>query len=345
MSNTSISAASTTKRHGFTLVELLVVIVIIGLLATLAVPYLMQARNKARETQVVANLGDIHTALEQFGTDHNSMYPFRVRWFSGDAAPGTDFDPAEATDLAGEENHYHSDPNNWFSLGLFGGVRVVTDEFDDNTGTPATMPAGEWIGMAEHKVIQPFGWGEQFYERFNQYSDPLRAMGYIERYPVNPFLKRPMGNIMWAYGPDDSGRLNKTIPSPDVITTPGDFVYTHFYRTTQQGTAFQDPEGVVEAKVSYQASSDAEVAPGIYYLDLVDSYKLWAYGDLKLNGTAYIAYPNNSLNLAVRGGGKARRDYDSNGTRDMYEMGMITYFQRTGTGGSARDERGDQYEF
>jgi len=61
-------------QNGFTLVEMLVVITIIGILATLAIPNLTKARNKAKEAEVKANLHVIQTALERFYTD-NGQYP------------------------------------------------------------------------------------------------------------------------------------------------------------------------------------------------------------------------------------------------------------------------------
>lgn len=62
------------SQNGFTLVEMLVVITIIGILAALAIPNMTRARNKAKETEVKANLHIIQVALERFHTDHG-QYP------------------------------------------------------------------------------------------------------------------------------------------------------------------------------------------------------------------------------------------------------------------------------
>lgn len=343
MRSSKMRSGTALRRHGFTLIELLVVVVIIGILVTIAVPFMMQARIKARETQVATNIYEVHKALQAFGTDNNGNYPFRVRWFDDATIQDPNFDPYTATDTG---SGMHSDPGNWFSLGLFGGVRVVTDTFSDNSGKPHD-PIPPWTGMWEHKVIQPYGWDFSFYRNFNQYSDPLVAMGYLGSYPENPFLKRPMGNIMWSYGSTGwSGGpdvLDKTIPSPDTLATPGDFVYTFFYKT--DGTDISDPEGIVEAKRSYQAKSNTTTHSGMYYLDVIDSYQLWAYGDIQLNGGAYIIYPNNTFNAAVKGKREARKDFDNSGTKDMFEMGMVQYFKSTSTSSLAMDAQGNEVEF
>lgn len=62
------------NKKGFTLIELIVVIAIIGLLSTLAVVALGSARQKARDSKRLSDLKQLQTALELYYTDVNA-YP------------------------------------------------------------------------------------------------------------------------------------------------------------------------------------------------------------------------------------------------------------------------------
>lgn len=65
------------KSKGFTLVELLVVISIIGLLSTLAVVSLGSARSRARDARRISDIKQIQTALELHYADLGA-YPIEA---------------------------------------------------------------------------------------------------------------------------------------------------------------------------------------------------------------------------------------------------------------------------
>ncbi|CEP66034.1 Type II secretion system protein G [Moorella glycerini] len=62
-------------RKGFTLIELMVVVVIIGILAAIAVPQFMGQSDKAKISKAKADLKTIGSAIELYYTDNGALPP------------------------------------------------------------------------------------------------------------------------------------------------------------------------------------------------------------------------------------------------------------------------------
>jgi prepilin-type N-terminal cleavage/methylation domain-containing protein len=57
------------QKSGFTLVEIMIVVAIIGLLAAIAIPNFMHARARSQATACINNLRQIDSAVQQFCLD------------------------------------------------------------------------------------------------------------------------------------------------------------------------------------------------------------------------------------------------------------------------------------
>ena len=62
------------EESGFTLVELLVVMLIIGLLAAIAIPAFFNQREKAKDSGAKEMARTAETAMETYATDNNGVY-------------------------------------------------------------------------------------------------------------------------------------------------------------------------------------------------------------------------------------------------------------------------------
>jgi general secretion pathway protein G len=71
----SVATVQEGLRKGFTLVEVLVLIVLVGILAWVAWPASAEVQDRANNATVAANVNTIRMALEQYATDHKGTYP------------------------------------------------------------------------------------------------------------------------------------------------------------------------------------------------------------------------------------------------------------------------------
>ena len=107
------------NQHGFTLVELMIVIVIVGILAAVAIPIYQGNIRKAKMSECDAALGTVRTAMRVFYTEHG-RYP-RV----------ADETPVTGSALGDSLNISETDLNGKY----FNASNYTVDEITDSTYT------------------------------------------------------------------------------------------------------------------------------------------------------------------------------------------------------------------
>jgi general secretion pathway protein G len=114
------------RRAAFTLVELLIVVIILGILAAVVIPQFSDASTDARLSSLMTNLQTIRGQIDLYRLQHNGAYPGQTT-FADQMTKKTDVDGA--VNANGKYGPYlQRIPNNPFTVGGTG---------NDVTNTPA----------------------------------------------------------------------------------------------------------------------------------------------------------------------------------------------------------------
>jgi type IV pilus assembly protein PilA len=67
-------------QRGFTLIELMIVVAIIGILAAIAIPNFMRFQTKARQSEAKTNLNGFYTAAKSYFAESNTYACGKCSW-------------------------------------------------------------------------------------------------------------------------------------------------------------------------------------------------------------------------------------------------------------------------
>lgn len=82
------------KKHIFTLVEMLVVVAVIAIIASMLLPALSKARNKTKDIQCINNLRQIGASIALYTGDHDDLLPpWRGSYQRDSGAAGNEYWP------------------------------------------------------------------------------------------------------------------------------------------------------------------------------------------------------------------------------------------------------------
>ncbi len=242
------------RPKAFTLIELMVVLAIIGVLAALLLPVLSRAKEKARATQCLSNLRQLHLGWSLYAADHDDRLP-----------------PIDDTEQAGKDAAHPS----WVA----GWLRTANEPGDKADNTNPELLVGE--------AYAGFGSIGPYVRNPAVYQCPSDRSGRVRTFSMNCYLNghgrwqdpdyvtyERLGQIteparIWVLVDEREDSINDGYFAVDMTVRYRIIDYPASYHGGAANLCFAD--GHVEARRWVEPTTKPPLVPG-EHLSLVPKY-------------------------------------------------------------------------
>jgi len=177
-----------TNADAFTLIELLIVITIIAVLASIALPAFTGVKERADQTKDLSNAKQIALALRQFAIDNNGSYPAKQPFTDYSSAPPTP--PSNSNDA-----YWWLFPNYLQSEGIFAisGSAYTTANPDNRLDPPTAGTRTDTLKAGENTYAYVSGLTDTSNPIF-----PLIADGFATGSPGTYTINKAVKGGVWS---------------------------------------------------------------------------------------------------------------------------------------------------
>jgi prepilin-type N-terminal cleavage/methylation domain-containing protein/prepilin-type processing-associated H-X9-DG protein len=204
------------KRKGFTLIEILVVMVIILIMAGILFPVLSSAKKKANQSKCMAHLRQISMAVQMYAGDHDQMLPIggyevetpeqpgftpkrRVQWHDLLADRYLKNWEVLSCPSASDRDYRYSYGANRFVMGWYGSVNLDQIPYDSYTVMITEKVGRDWVAWQPSDRDNP-----QLKEywlpldpRHNDQLNILYCDGHVKKVAVGELVEG--GPVLWKF--------------------------------------------------------------------------------------------------------------------------------------------------
>jgi len=127
------------KEPGFTLIEMLIVIIILGILAAIIIPQLTVSTEDAKVSTLKTNLAGLRSSIEVYYAQHHEKYPGQTNSADGttnnDAAVAATSMVTQLTQYTNLDGQIQATKDTTFKYGPYlKGLSLPANPFNDGTG-------------------------------------------------------------------------------------------------------------------------------------------------------------------------------------------------------------------